>query len=152
MLSWLKSDVLPSIPDKDKLLKSAIEQYVDYLEGLFKQRESDKQLYIMVENYIKEQLGFIGHPEEYYTQLICKCKDVKEVLAHLENARDRAEQVCWERWHNCMLSRYGKNNNCEIVFFQTIEFQIDYPLVFIIIFEIYFTMQRYVFFCNYDIK
>ena len=116
VLSWLKSDVLPSIPDKDKLLKSAIEQYVDYLEGLFKQRESDKQLYIMVENYIKEQLGFIGHPEEYYTQLICKCKDVKEVLAHLENARDRAEKVCWERWHNCMLSRYGKNDNCEIVF------------------------------------
>ena len=60
VLPWLKSDVLPSIPDKDKLLKSAIEQYVDYLEGLFKQRESDKQLYIMVENYIKEQLGFIA--------------------------------------------------------------------------------------------
>ena len=116
VLPWLKSDVLPSIPDKDKLLKSAIEQYVDYLEGLFKQRESDKIFNTMVENYIKEQLGFIGHPEEYYTQLICKCKDVKEVLAYLENARDRAEKVCWERWRNCLLGRYGKNDNCEIVF------------------------------------
>ena len=116
VLPWLKSDVLPSIPDKDKLLKSAIEQYVNYLEGLFKQRESDKILNTMLENYITEQLGFTGLPEEYYTKLICKCKDVKEVLAHLENARDRAEKVCWERWRNCLLGRYGKNDNCEIVF------------------------------------
>ena len=116
VLPWLKSDVLSSIPDKDKLLKSAIEQYVDYLEGLFKQRESDKILNTMLENYITEQLGFTGLPEEYYTKLICKCKDVKEVLAHLENARDRAEKVCWERWRNCLLGRYGKNDNCEIVF------------------------------------
>ena len=116
VLPWLKSEVLPSIPDKDKLLKSAIEQYVNYLEGLFKQRESDKILNTMLENYITEQLGFTGLPEEYYTKLICKCKDVKEVLAHLENARDRAEKVCWERWRNCLLGRYGKNDNCEIVF------------------------------------
>lgn len=116
VLPWLKSDVLPSIPDKDPLLKSAIEQYVDYLEGLFKQRESDKILNIMVEDYIKQQLGFSGHPEEYYTQLISKCKNVKDVLAHLENVRDRAEKVCWGRWHNRLLGFYGKNDNCEVVF------------------------------------
>lgn len=69
VLLWLKSDVLLKIHDKDKFLKSAIEQYVDYLEGLFKQRESDKQLYIMVENYIKEQLELNGKAFDDYRKV-----------------------------------------------------------------------------------
>lgn len=117
VLPWLKSDVLYSIPDKDKLLKSAIEQYTDYLEGLFKQRESDKILNNMVENHIKQALGFSGlHPTEYYTQLISKCKDINELLIHLENMRNSTEKACWNHWHNCLLARYGKSDNCQIVF------------------------------------
>lgn len=116
VLPWLKTAVLPSIPDKDKFLKSAIEQYVDYLEGIFKQRKSEKILNTMVEDYIKEQLGLNGHPKEYYSQLISKCKEIREVLEYLENERDDAERRCWHHWHDCLRSRYGKVDNCRIVF------------------------------------
>lgn len=98
VLPWLKSDVLPSIPDKDKLLKSAIEQYVNYLEGLFKQRESDKQLYIMVENYIKEQLGLNDDPFVNKKKLDRKIEELDKVRQYLVNMIDDYKTQIFEQW------------------------------------------------------
>lgn len=98
VLLWLKSEVLPSIPDKDKLLKSAIEQYVDYLEGLFKQRESDKQLYIMVENYIKEKLGLNDDPFMNKKKLDRKIEELDKVRQYLVNMIDDYKAQIFEQW------------------------------------------------------
>ena len=98
VLPWLKSDVLPSISDKDKFLKSAIEQYVDYLEGLFKQRESDKQLYIMVENYIKEQLGLNDDPFVNKQMLDRKIEELDTVRGHLVNMVNGCKEQMFEQW------------------------------------------------------
>ncbi len=99
VLPWLKSEVLPSIPDKDKLLKSAIEQYVNYLEGLFKQRESDKQLYIMVKNYIKEQLGLNDDPFENKKKLERKIEELDEVRQYLVKMKDDYKTQIFEQWN-----------------------------------------------------
>ena len=99
VLPWLKSEVLPSIPDKDKLLKSAIEQYVNYLEGLFKQRESDKQLYIMVKNYIKEQLGLNDNPFVNKQELERKIEELDEVRQYLVNMIDDYKTQIFEQWN-----------------------------------------------------
>ena len=98
VLPWLKSDVLPSIPDKDKLLKSAIEQYVNYLEGLFKQRESDKQLYIMIENYIKEKLGLNDDPFVNKQELERKIEELDKVRQYLVNMIDDYKTQIFEQW------------------------------------------------------
>ena len=98
VLPWLKSEVLPSIPDKDKLLKSAIEQYVDYLEGLFKQRESDKQLYIMIKNYIKEKLGLNDDPFVNKQELERKIEELDEVRQYLVNMIDDYKTQIFEQW------------------------------------------------------
>lgn len=99
VLPWLKSEVLPSIPDKDKLLKSAIEQYVDYLEGLFKQRESDKQLYIMIENYIKEKLGLNDNPFVNKQELERKIEELDKVRQYLVNMIDDYKTQIFEQWN-----------------------------------------------------
>jgi hypothetical protein len=99
VLPWLKSDVLSSIPDKDKLLKSAIEQYVDYLEGLFKQRESDKQLYIMIENYIKEKLGLNDDPFVNKQELERKIEELDKVRQYLVNMIDDYKTQIFEQWN-----------------------------------------------------
>ncbi len=88
VLPWLKSNVLPKIHDKDKFLKSAIEQYVDYLEGLFKQRESDKILNIMVEDYIKKELELNDNPFENKKKLDRKIEELDEVRRYLDNMVD----------------------------------------------------------------
>ena len=98
VLPWLKSDVLPSIPDKDKFLKSAIEQYVDYLEGLFKQRESDKQLYILIENYIKEKLGLNDDPFVNKQELERKIEELDKVRQYLVNMIDDYKTQIFEQW------------------------------------------------------
>lgn len=98
VLPWLKSDELPLIPDKDNLLKSAIEQYVDYLEGLFKQRESDKQLYIMVENYIKKELELNDNPFENKKKLDRKIEELDEVRKYLDNMVDDYKKQMFEQW------------------------------------------------------
>ena len=99
VLPWLKSEVLPSIPDKDKLLKSAIEQYVDYLEGLFKQRESDKQLYIMIENYIKEKLGLNDDPFVNKQELERKIEELDKVRQYLVKMKDDYKTQIFEQWN-----------------------------------------------------
>lgn len=99
VLPWLKSDVLPSIPDKDRLLKSAIEQYVNYLEGLFKQRESDKQLYIMVKNYIKEKLGLNDDPFVNKKKLDRKIEELDEVRQYLVKMIDDYKTQIFEQWN-----------------------------------------------------
>ena len=99
VLPWLKSGVLPKIHDKDKLLKSAIEQYVDYLEGLFKQRESDKILNTMVENYIKDQLGLNDEPFANMQKLNSKIKELDEVRKYLDNMVDDYKTQIFEQWN-----------------------------------------------------
>lgn len=42
ILMWLKS--LESFPEKDYLLQSALQQYIDYLEGMFEQRNGLKEI------------------------------------------------------------------------------------------------------------
>lgn len=99
VLPWVKSDVLPKIHDKDNLLKSAIEQYVDYLEGLFKQRESDKILNTMVEDYIKEQLGLNDDPYANKQKLDRKIKELDEVRKYLDEMVDNYKIQMFEHWN-----------------------------------------------------
>lgn len=108
VLPWLKSEVLPSIPDKDKLLKSAIEQYVDYLEGLFKQRESDKQLYIMVENYIKKQLGLNNDPFENKQILERKIEELDSVRKYLDSMVNDCKNQMFKQWEQDISRSFTK--------------------------------------------
>jgi hypothetical protein len=53
---WLKYNVYPKIESKDNYLRSAIEQYIDYLEGeqMFNLREINKNMNMELQKFIKE--------------------------------------------------------------------------------------------------
>lgn len=53
---WIKEDILPFIYKKDIYLQSAVEQYIDYLEGMFSLREIDKGVNMELQEYIKNKL------------------------------------------------------------------------------------------------
>lgn len=57
ILSWLKESVLPSVRLKDCYLQSAIQQYIDYLEGLFSQRTNQKSMNMNLNSFIREHLN-----------------------------------------------------------------------------------------------
>jgi hypothetical protein len=44
ILPWLKHEVLPKIKNKDTFLRSALEQYIDHLEGMFNLRLIEKDM------------------------------------------------------------------------------------------------------------
>lgn len=56
ILLWLKENVLPSVRLKDCYLQSAIQQYIDFLEGLFSQRTNQKSMNMNLDSFIKEHL------------------------------------------------------------------------------------------------
>ncbi len=54
ILPWLKTEILPNCKIKEDCLRSAIEQYIDYLEGIFELRKSKESNEI--NRIMKEQL------------------------------------------------------------------------------------------------
>ena len=50
VLPWLKEEVLPNCTLKEELLSSALKQYIDYLEGFFNLRISQKDTYRVESN------------------------------------------------------------------------------------------------------
>ncbi len=84
---WLKNEILPNINNTDIYLSSAIEQYVDYLEGLFSLRTTNKEMNMKLQEYIKKELGIDdGNPEEA-TEILSE----KEI--ELYNAINQIQQL-----------------------------------------------------------
>ena len=57
ILIWLKEFVLPNIKIKELVLRSAIEQYIDYLEGLFDNRTQYNSIKMEIEKMIVDKLN-----------------------------------------------------------------------------------------------
>lgn len=54
---WLRDEILPNIKAEDTYLKSAIQQYIDHLEGIFSLRTRDKVINMKLQDFVKQQLG-----------------------------------------------------------------------------------------------
>lgn len=77
---WLKNQILPQCTIKEELLVSAIRQYIDYLEGLFNLRESQKKMYHMDNEWLHE-IGIEG--KSFPEQL----KEINEYIKKLEQGK-----------------------------------------------------------------
>lgn len=84
ILPWLKESVLPSVRLKDCFLQSAIQQYIDYLEGLFLLRTIQKPMNMNLEKTIKNHLDLESNNDE----LVCI-----EALTNLTNTIETIRQT-----------------------------------------------------------
>lgn len=112
ILPWLKEYVVPILPDKDHLLRCAVEQYIDYLEGIFSLRTIDKELNMKVEECIKEKLGLTGQVFDDYRTIRQYQDDINTVLNHLETLKNKAENEMFQEWKTGLIQHYPdlKNN------------------------------------------
>lgn len=78
ILPWLKEGILPNIKYKDTYLINAIQQYIDYLEGLFDLRTIQNTMNMELNKIIADYL----HLEE--------CKDDKE---RFEKTREQLDNI-----------------------------------------------------------
>lgn len=98
VLNWLKSKALPNCRIKEVYLKSTIEQYIDYLEGMFNLRKSQSNMNKEIQNHIKESLELNSTPEINLQVLKGKLSEITKVEDQIRNMVLTLETECLKDW------------------------------------------------------
>jgi hypothetical protein len=99
ILIWLKEDVLPNINTKDVYLRSAIEQYIDHLEGKFSLRTINNKMNMELQKVIKEQLGIKdNNPDEALEILENKKKELENAIVQIDSLKEKIKMNCFPIW------------------------------------------------------
>ena len=100
ILPWLKSEVLPNIREKDICLKSAVIQYIDYLEGLFFLKSIYKTMNMNLEKIISShfELHKCKDDKERVRLLSEKIDDIKELNQQMDNLWNAIRQRIFDSW------------------------------------------------------
>lgn len=100
---WLKEEISPLVySSNEKILKSAIYQYIDYLDGMFNMRESFKSYYMNIEKIISDKIGLenCNNDQERINLLQNTIDDfnslVRDMVNLQNNLRTRVIQECKE--------------------------------------------------------
>lgn len=112
ILPWLKDDVLPNCRVKDVYLKSTVEQYIDYLEGLFNLRKINAIMNQELQKHIKMVLDLNTNPEDNYSKLNNKYNELKKAEDQIGFLLQESEKECWQEWLKRLRTDYS---NLEIV-------------------------------------
>lgn len=112
VLPWLKNEILPNIKIKDIYLKSALEQYIDHLEGLFSIRKNQERMNKKLREEISEKLG-LEHSSILNIKILDeKLKEINEVRNHLLSIKQENEALFWNEMENKLIQAFP---NSEIV-------------------------------------
>lgn len=95
ILPWLKNEVLPNVKIKDIYLKSALEQYIDHLEGLFSLRKIHKKMNAKLQEKISELLGLGKGLDNDILILEERLREIDEVKNQLNIIKEDIELLFW---------------------------------------------------------
>ena len=84
ILYWLKEKALPNVKHKDVFLRSAIEQYIDHLEGMFSLRTINNKMNMELQKFIKKELELNGTPLENINKLLEKREQINSVSSQID--------------------------------------------------------------------
>ena len=99
ILPWLQDIVLPKVKNKDIFLKSYIEQYVDYLQGLLHQRKFENNMHSYMKEYIKSKIKSTDKAviDEYADAARSLYDYLNDILQEIMQNEDKALiQKCYE--------------------------------------------------------
>jgi len=111
---WIKEIIFPNIDNKDNYLKSALEQYIDYLEGeqMFNIREINKNMNMELQKFIKEKLGIQdNNPEDAVKILSEKEQEFNSVLTQIVSLKAKIQEEIDEKYFS---SCYDTLNQLQI--------------------------------------
>ena len=114
---WIKNDKTPIIDNKHLYLLSAIEQYVDHLEGMFSLRKIDKEMNMKLQEFIKNELGLQeNNPIEAIDMLSEKEAELSNALNQIQQLKSKYQKQnvvnYFEKWEESLKKDYP---NLEIV-------------------------------------
>lgn len=85
ILPWLKKEIIPNVRTKDHYLLNALNQYVDYLEGMFYLREIDRNLNMKMQELLSKKLELDKKEslEEKYRIVRDKINEINDIVSQL---------------------------------------------------------------------
>lgn len=91
---WLKEQVLPNVRIKEAALRSALEQYIDYLEGIFDLRTQNKEVIMELEKMIIEKLNLDQFENGFDKVKVLqdKIEETNELYKQLSNLKNKYYQ------------------------------------------------------------
>lgn len=90
---WIKYWVLPSLDKKHNFLYSAIEQYIDYLEGIFSLRLINKPMNMKIHEFLKTELGIQDENFERAIEILNeKQGDLNNLLSQIQQLKSIYEK------------------------------------------------------------
>lgn len=97
ILPWLKG-FLPNISPNNKFLSSAIEQYIDHLEGKFSLRAINNKMNMELQKFIREKLEINNiEPEKAFEIVSEKIQEIDNVLIQLESLQEKIQDEIDEK-------------------------------------------------------
>jgi hypothetical protein len=100
---WLKEVILPKIENEDKYLKSAVEQYIDYLEGMFSLRTINNKMNMELQEFIKKELKLNGNPDNDLKTLFAETKVMEDALTQLNELQKKIISERFSQWEKRLL-------------------------------------------------
>lgn len=108
---WLKEQVLPNVQSKDVYLKTALVQYVDYLEGRYYLRETEKQLKMKMDAFIENKLELQGKGDTMRMQKLDELfKNQDDVLKYVWEMRESERKRIFDEWRRKTQEKYSALN------------------------------------------
>lgn len=104
---WFKKEILPTIDPKDIYLRSAIEQYIDHLEGIFSIRTIDKKMNMKLQDFIKKELELQDdRTEEAIEILFEKEKELNNAISQIQQLKSNYQKQLvsnhFEKWEKLL--------------------------------------------------
>ncbi len=117
ILPWLKDDVKPNIRLKDVYLQSAVEQYIDHLEGSFYLRTLQKQLNMNLSDFFYKNFNLDRYQGSYQAQVQTiqeQIDDMQSVLNKISEYQDSVREQIFEQWRAKTKELFPELKPCEM--------------------------------------
>ena len=116
---WLKNEILPTIDKKNIYLRSAVEQYLDHLEGekMFNLRIINKKMNMKLQEFIKQKFGIQDNNLEEAIKILSeKEEDLNNVINQIQQLKSEYQKQNalnhFEKWEKSLHIDFP---NCKIV-------------------------------------
>ena len=107
ILRWLTDSVMPEVRVRDKYLSSAVEQYMDHLEGMFELRNINQKMNMELHEFIKQEWRLNDAPKKNVATLQAKQEEIKKINNQIDLLKNEFGKSIFQEWKTDLKSKYS---------------------------------------------
>ncbi len=105
-IEWLEDKCIPKIPKREIVLRSAVEQFVDFLKGIFNKRLNDKMIMELEQFLRKKLLCEQKDPLEQWNLIKSKKKEIGDLLTGLTGLQSSVGKDLVDKWKEQLTGKW----------------------------------------------